>query len=112
LENTLNQEHTITAVLGITDMAKAMATQEEQILAEEDNDGAMDVQVNETEGVENIEELQQQLLNQVADEDHEIQMLQEANDKNTATDSKTTTDSTVEYNTVTDSTTATDSTTE
>jgi hypothetical protein len=34
LENTLNQEHTITAVLGITDMENAMATQEEQILAE------------------------------------------------------------------------------
>jgi hypothetical protein len=35
LENTLNQEHTITAVLGLTYMANAMATQEEQILAKE-----------------------------------------------------------------------------
>jgi hypothetical protein len=95
LENALNQEHTITAVLGLTDMANAMATQEKQILAEEDNDGTMDVQVNETEGVDNIEELQQQLLDQVADVDHQIRMLQEANDKNTATDSKTTTDSSV-----------------
>jgi hypothetical protein len=112
LEDTLNQEHTITAVLGLTDVANAMATQEEQIIAEEDNDGEMNVQVNETEGVDNIEELQQQLLNQVADVDHQIRMLQEANDKNTATDSKTTTDSTVEYNTATNSTTATDITTE
>jgi hypothetical protein len=72
LENTLNQEHTITAVLGLTYMANSMATQEEQILAEEDNGGAMDVQVNETEGVDNIEELQQQLPNQVADVDHQI----------------------------------------
>jgi hypothetical protein len=39
LANTLNQEHTITAVLGLTDMANAMATQEEQMLEEEDNDG-------------------------------------------------------------------------
>jgi hypothetical protein len=53
LEHTLNQEHTITAVLGITYVANAMATQEKQILAEEDNDGAIDVQVNETEGVDN-----------------------------------------------------------
>jgi hypothetical protein len=112
LENTLNQEHKITVVLGLTDMANAMATQEEQILAEEDNNGAMDFQVNETEGVDNIEELQQQLLNQVADVDHQIRMLQEANDKNTATNSKTTTDSTVEYNTATDSNNATDITTE
>jgi hypothetical protein len=112
LENTLNQEHTITAVLGLTDMANAMATQEEQILSEEDNYGAMYVQVNETEGVERIEELQQHLLNQVADVNHQIRMLQEANDKNTATDSKTTTDSTVKYNTATDSTPATDSSTE
>jgi hypothetical protein len=111
-ENTLNQEHTITAVLGLTYIANSVATQEEQILAEEDNDAAMDVQVNETEGVDNIYELQQQLLNQVADVDHQIRMLQEANDKNTATDSKTTTDSTVEYNTATNSTTATDITTE
>jgi hypothetical protein len=75
LENTLNQEHTITAVLGLTNMANAMATQEEQILEEEDNDGEMNVQVNETEGVDNIDELQQQLLNQVADVDHQIRML-------------------------------------
>jgi hypothetical protein len=75
MEDTLNQEHTLTAVLGLTYMVNAMATQEEQILAEEDNDGAMNVQVNETEGVDNIEELQQQLLNQVADVDHQIQML-------------------------------------
>jgi hypothetical protein len=87
LENELNQEHTITAVLGLTDMENAMATQEEQILAEEDNDEAMDVQANEKEGVDNIEELQQHLLNQVADVDHQIRMLQEENDKNTATDS-------------------------
>jgi hypothetical protein len=72
LEDTLNQEHTITAVLGLTYMAHYMATQEEQILTEEDNDGAMNVQVNETEGVDNIEELQQQLLNQAADVDHQI----------------------------------------
>jgi hypothetical protein len=46
LASTLNQEHTITAVLGLTDMANAMATKEEQILEEEDNDGAMNEQVN------------------------------------------------------------------
>jgi hypothetical protein len=34
LEDTLNQEHTITAVLGLTYMANVMAMQEEQILAE------------------------------------------------------------------------------
>jgi hypothetical protein len=66
-----------------------MATQEEEILEEEDNDGSMNEQVNETEGVENIEELQQQLLNQVADVDHQIRMLQEASDSNTATDGNT-----------------------
>jgi hypothetical protein len=95
-ENTLNQEHTITTVLGLTDMENAMATQEEQILAEEDNDRAMNVQVNEMEGVDNIEELQQHLLNQVADVDHQIRMLQEANDNNTANNSNTATDSTTE----------------
>jgi hypothetical protein len=73
-----------------------MATQEEQILEEEDNDGAMNVQLNKTEGVENIEELQHQLLNQVADVDHQIRMLGEANDNNTATDINTTTNSTME----------------
>jgi hypothetical protein len=62
LASTLNQEHTITAVLGLTNMANAMATQEQEILGEEDNDGAMNYQVNETEGVDNIEELQQHLL--------------------------------------------------
>jgi hypothetical protein len=87
LVSTLNQEHTITAVLGLTNMANAMATQEQEILGEEDNDGAMNYQVNETEGVDNIEELQQQLLNQVADVDHQIRMLQEASNINTATDS-------------------------
>jgi uncharacterized protein YyaL (SSP411 family) len=66
LASTLNQEHTITAVLELINMTNAMATQEEQILEEEDNYEAMNVQVNETEGMENIEELQQQLLNQVA----------------------------------------------
>jgi hypothetical protein len=49
----------------------------------------MNVQVNETEGVDNIEELQQRLLNQVADVDHQIRMLQEASDIKTATDSNT-----------------------
>jgi hypothetical protein len=39
LEDTFNQEHTITAILGLTDMANAMATQEEKILEEEDNGG-------------------------------------------------------------------------
>jgi hypothetical protein len=48
LASTLNQEHTITAVLGLTHAANAMATQEEQIMEEEDNDGAMNVQVNAT----------------------------------------------------------------
>jgi hypothetical protein len=72
LASALNQEHMITAVLGLTDMANAMATQEEQILEEEDKYGAMNVQVKETEGMDNIEELQQQLLNQVADVDHQI----------------------------------------
>jgi hypothetical protein len=72
LASTLNQEHTITAVLGLTDVENAMATQEQQILEEEDNDGSMNDQVNETEGVEKIEELQQKLLNQVADVDHQI----------------------------------------
>jgi hypothetical protein len=105
LEDTLNQEHTITAVLGITDIANAMATQEEQIIAEEDNDGAINGTVNETEGVDNIEELQQQLLHQVADVDA-------ANDNNTASDSNTATNSTIEYNTSIDSITATNSTTE
>jgi hypothetical protein len=45
--------------------------------------------VNETEGVENIEKLQQQLNSQVADVDYKIRMLQEASDSNTATDSNT-----------------------
>jgi hypothetical protein len=49
----------------------------------------MNDQVNETEGVENIEELQQQLLNQVVDVDHQIRGLQEASHINTATDSNT-----------------------
>jgi ABC-type Zn2+ transport system substrate-binding protein/surface adhesin len=89
LASTLNQEHKITALLGLTDMASAMATQEEQILEEEDNDGAMNYQVNETEGVDNIDELQQHLLNQVANVDHKIRMLQEASDINTATNSNT-----------------------
>jgi hypothetical protein len=96
LANTLNQEHTITAVLGLTDMANAMATQEEQILKEEDNYGAMNVQVNETEGVDNIDELKQELPNQMADVEHHIRMLQEANDNSTATDSNTVTDSNTE----------------
>jgi hypothetical protein len=56
----------------------------------------MNVQVNETEGVENIEELQQQLLNQMADVFHQIRMLREANDNNTSIDSNTATDSTTE----------------
>jgi hypothetical protein len=51
LASTLNQEHTIIALFGLTDMANAMATQKEKILEEEDNDGAMNVQVNETEGI-------------------------------------------------------------
>jgi hypothetical protein len=89
LASTLNREHTITAVLGLTDMANAMATQEEKILEEEDNDGSMNVQVNDMEGVDSIEELQQQLLNLVADLDHQIRMLQAASDINTATDSNT-----------------------
>jgi hypothetical protein len=89
LASTLNQEHTITAVLGLTDVANAMATQEKELLEEEDNDGAMNDQVNETEGVDNIEELQQQLLNQVIDVDHHIQMLQEVSNINTVTDSNT-----------------------
>jgi hypothetical protein len=55
--------------------------------------------VNATEGLDNIEKLQQQLLNQMVDVDHQIRMLQEANYNNTATDS------TVEYNTATDSNT-------
>jgi hypothetical protein len=39
LESTLNQEQPVTAILGLTGMANAMATQEEKILKEEDNDG-------------------------------------------------------------------------
>jgi hypothetical protein len=85
LASTLNQEHTVTAVLGLTDMTNAMATQKEEILEEEDNDGAINDQVNETEGVDNIEELQQQLLNQVDDVDHQIRILQEASDRNMIT---------------------------
>jgi hypothetical protein len=50
-----NFQMSITAVLGLTDMANAMATQEEEVQEEEDNDGEMNDQVNETEGVENIE---------------------------------------------------------
>jgi hypothetical protein len=38
LESTPNQEHTVTAVLGLIGMANTMATQEEEILEEEDND--------------------------------------------------------------------------
>jgi hypothetical protein len=38
LASTLNQEHTVTVVLGLTDMENAMATQEEEILEEEDTD--------------------------------------------------------------------------
>jgi hypothetical protein len=48
LASTLHEEHSITAVLGLTDMANCMATQEEEILEEEDNDGAINDQVNET----------------------------------------------------------------
>jgi predicted transcriptional regulator len=70
-----------------------MATQEEQIQEEEDNDGEMNVQVNETEGVDNIEELQHRLLKQVADVDHHIRILQEASEINTANDSNNATDS-------------------
>jgi hypothetical protein len=89
MASTLNQEHTVTVVVGLTGMANAMATQEEEILEEEDNDGEMNDQVNETEGLENVEELQQQLINQVADVDQQIQMLQEASDSNTASDINT-----------------------
>jgi hypothetical protein len=32
LTSTLNQEHMITAILGLTDMLNAMATQEQEIL--------------------------------------------------------------------------------
>jgi hypothetical protein len=79
----LNQEHTITAVSGIIVMANAMATQEEEILEEEDNDGEMYDQLSTPEGVYNIEELQQQLMNQLADVEQHIRMLQEASDSNT-----------------------------
>jgi hypothetical protein len=72
LESTLNQEHTVTAVLGLTGMANAMATQVEEILKEEDNDGEMNDQVNETEGLYNIKYLEQQLINQVVDVDQHI----------------------------------------
>jgi hypothetical protein len=48
-------------------MTNAMATQEEEIFEEEDNDGAMNDQVNETEGVDNIKELQKQLIDQEVD---------------------------------------------
>jgi hypothetical protein len=42
LASTLNQEHTVTAILGLTGVANAMAIQEEEIIIEEeDNDGAM-----------------------------------------------------------------------
>jgi hypothetical protein len=34
LASTLDQEHTATDVLGITDMANSMATQEEEIIEE------------------------------------------------------------------------------
>jgi hypothetical protein len=53
-------------------MENAMATQEEEILEEEDNDVEMNDQANATERLENIEELQQQLMNQVADVDQQI----------------------------------------
>jgi hypothetical protein len=39
LESTLNQEDTATVVLGLTGMSYAMATQEQEILIEEENDG-------------------------------------------------------------------------
>jgi hypothetical protein len=47
----------------------------------------MNDQVNATEVLENIEELQQQLINQVTDVDQHIRMLQEASDSNTSSDS-------------------------
>jgi hypothetical protein len=47
----------------------------------------MNDQVNETEGLDNIEELQYQLINLVPDVDHQILMLQEASDSNTSSDS-------------------------
>jgi hypothetical protein len=53
----------------------------------EDNDGSMNDQVNETEGLDSIKELQQNLINQVADVDQQIRMLQEASDSNTVSDS-------------------------
>jgi hypothetical protein len=48
LEIILKQEHTVTVVLGLTGMANAMATQEEEIIEEEDNDGEMNDQTNAT----------------------------------------------------------------
>jgi hypothetical protein len=39
LESTLNQDHTVIVILGLTGMENAIANQEEEILEEEDNDG-------------------------------------------------------------------------
>jgi hypothetical protein len=44
-------------------MENAMATQEEEILEEEYNDGEINYQVNSTEGSDTIEGLQHQLMN-------------------------------------------------
>jgi hypothetical protein len=70
-------------------MANAMATQEEEILEEKDNDGEMNDQVNETEGSDSSEELQQQLMNRVADVNQQMRMFHEARDSNMASNINT-----------------------
>jgi hypothetical protein len=83
LEDTIDQEHDVTALLGLTGMAITMADQEQEQLEEEDNDGETHDQVNAAEGPENIAELQRQLRNQVADVDQNMRRYQEARDSST-----------------------------
>jgi hypothetical protein len=57
LGDTLDQEHDVTAVLGLTGMVIAMAGQEQEQLEEEDDDGETHKQANEAEGPDNVAEL-------------------------------------------------------
>jgi hypothetical protein len=83
LGDTLDQEHGITAVLGLTRMIISMAAQEQEQLEEEYNDGETHDQANAAEGPDNLAELQRQLRNQVADVDQHMRRYKEAIDSNT-----------------------------
>jgi hypothetical protein len=83
LGETLDQEHEVTYVLGLTDMTIAMADQEQEQLKQEENDGEIHEQANEAEEAENLAELNRQLRNQVAEVDQHIKMYQETSDSST-----------------------------